>query len=231
METRPSISGNEDPDGEAPWAMQLVARVEKALPPTHVAVCEAAAKSVVQLLADPRSQFGGEWFPAVQRWEAGRIRKLARKARGSQWDRVQELAGISVVHNGAGVRAFVPSPIDKVPAEISRLQLQGFDLESSGQRRVVEPEQDGPVIVSITPEPRLTTGKAAAATSHAAQLAYSEMDAPRRAAWAAISYSVSVELAAAEEWEERISAAQVVVEDAGFTEVVPGTATAIARWR
>jgi hypothetical protein len=29
-----------------------------------------------------------------------------------------------------------------------------------------------------------------------------------------------VELAAAEEWEERISAAQVVVEDAGFTEVV-----------
>ena len=62
--------------------------------------------------------------------------------------------------------------------------------------------------------------RSAAAASRAAQLAYSEMDAPRRGAWAAISYSVSVELAAAEEWEERISAAQVVVEDAGFTEVV-----------
>ena len=63
METRPSISGHEDPEGEAPWAMQLVARVEKALPPTHIAICEAAATSVVRLLADTRSQPGGEWFP------------------------------------------------------------------------------------------------------------------------------------------------------------------------
>jgi peptidyl-tRNA hydrolase len=144
--------------------------------------------------------------------------------------RVQDLAGISVAHNGAEVRAFVPSPIDGVPAEISRLQLQGFDLERSGQRRVVEAEQDGPVIVSITPEPRLTTGKAAAAAGHAAQLAYLEMDPPRRAVWAAISYSVSVELPAAEEWKERLAASRVIVEDAGFTEVAPGAATAIASW-
>src|SRR5271170_622781 len=134
MELRPSLSGHEDPEGEAPWAMQLVARVEKTLPPTHVAVCEAAGAAVVQLLADARSQPGGEWFAAVQRWEAGRIRKLARKARGSQWERVQALAGLSVAHDGAEVRAFVPSPIDSVPVEISRLQLQGFDLESSDQR-------------------------------------------------------------------------------------------------
>jgi len=97
--------------------MQLVARVEKALPPNHVAVCEAAAMAVVQLLADARSQPGGEWVPAVQHWEDGRIRKLARKARGSQWERVQTLAGISVAHDGAEVCAFVPSAVDSVPIE------------------------------------------------------------------------------------------------------------------
>lgn len=231
METRPNISGHEDPEGEAPWALQLVARVEKTLPPTHIAVCEAAATSVVQLLADARSQPGGEWFPAVQRWEAGRIRKLARKARGSQWEHVQDLAGVSVSYDGAEVRAFVPSPVDNVPAEISRLQLQGFDLDDPAQRFVVAPEQDGPVIVSITPAPHLTTGKAAAAAGHAAQLAYLEMDIARRASWAAIGFSVAVELPTTEEWKARISTSQIVVEDAGFTEVVPGTATAVARWR
>jgi peptidyl-tRNA hydrolase len=211
--------------------MQLVARVEKTLPPNHVAVCEAAATAVVQLLADARSQLGGEWFPSVQRWEAGRIRKLARKARGSQWERVQALAGVSVAHDGAEVRAFVPSPIDNVPVEISRLQLQGFDLEAPDQRLVVEPAHDAPVVVSITPEPRLTTGKAAAAAGHAAQLAYVEMDEARRTPWAAIGFSVAIEFPATEEWKERISTSQVVVEDAGFTEVAPGTATAVARWR
>jgi peptidyl-tRNA hydrolase len=40
-----------------------------------------------------------------------------------------------------------------------------------------------------------------------------------------------VELPTNEEWKERISTSQVVVVDAGFTEVVPGTATALARWR
>jgi peptidyl-tRNA hydrolase len=85
--------------------------------------------------------------------------------------------------------------------------------------------------VSITPEPRLTTGKAAAAAGHAAQLAYLEMDGPRRASWAAIGFPVAVELPATEEWEERLATSQVVVEDAGFTEVAPGTATAVARWR
>ena len=93
------------------------------------------------------------------------------------------------------------------------------------------PEQDGPVIVSITPEPHLTTGKAAAAAGHAAQLAYLEMDVARRESWAEDGFSVAVELPTTEEWTERISTSQVVVEDAGFTEVVPGTATAVARWR
>jgi peptidyl-tRNA hydrolase len=127
------------------------------------------------------------------------------------------------------VRAFVPSPVENVPAEISRLQLPGFDLDDPAQRLVVEPARDGPVVVSLTPEPHLT-GKAAAAAGHAAQLAYLEMDIARRASWAAIGFSVTVELPTTEEWMERISISQIIVEHAGFTEVVPGTATAVARW-
>jgi hypothetical protein len=47
---------HEDPEGDTPWGMQLVVRLEKKLPAIHTAVCEAAAASVVHLLANGRSQ-------------------------------------------------------------------------------------------------------------------------------------------------------------------------------
>ena len=43
MDQRPAVLYT-DPEGEVPWAMQLVARVERAEPgATHTATCEAAA--------------------------------------------------------------------------------------------------------------------------------------------------------------------------------------------
>src|ERR1035441_8707111 len=63
------------------------------------------ATAVVQLLDDPRS-VDGEWHDEVQRWLDGRIRKVARRARGSKWDAAAELPGVTVSHAGAQVRAF-----------------------------------------------------------------------------------------------------------------------------
>ena len=63
--------------------MQLVVRAEKADPPNHGAVCEAAATAVVRLLTDPRAaEPEGEWRAAVREWESRRIRKVTRRARG-----------------------------------------------------------------------------------------------------------------------------------------------------
>ena len=79
------MSEYRDPPGEAPWAMPIVVRAEKGAEPTAAAVAEATATAVVQLLEDPRS-IHGEWHEEVQRWLDGRIRKVARRARGSKWD-------------------------------------------------------------------------------------------------------------------------------------------------
>lgn len=210
--------------------MQLVVRVEKSCPPTHTEVCEATAAAVAALLADPRAAAGGEWYPRVRRWTAGRIRKHARRARGAAWARASRLDGVTVERGSAQVRAFVPGPVDQVPRDLARLQLSGLDLDDPAPRHAVAVEAGGPVVVSLRSADRLTTGKAAAAAGHAAQLAGMAMDPARLEAWVSAGFGVAVEHVEQARWAELCDTAPVVVADAGFTEVDPGTVTATARW-
>jgi len=220
-----------DPAGEVPWAMQLVARVERAEPPSHTATCEAAAMAVVRLLADERSAPGGEWHERVERWRGGRIRKLVRRARGAPWARAVALGGLVVAHAGAEVLALPPAPVDHLPPELSKLQVGGLDLDDQQRRETARPEPGWPgVVVAVTPEPELGTGKAAAACGHAAQLAALRMEPARLAAWAGAGFPVLVEQPSAGRWPEVVAAAPVEVIDAGFTVVEPGTRTAVAWW-
>jgi hypothetical protein len=223
-----SVSGQDDPEGETPWAMQLVCRIERVAPPAHSAACGAAATAVARLLDDERSRIGGEWHPAMSRWLAGRFRKHARRARGASWARAQLLPGVNAVFDGAEVRAFVPWPVDAIPPEISRLQLQGFELDDPDPVAIAVPEPAGPVVIALATS--LSTGKAAAAAAHGAQLAYATMSAQRLATWRGASFPVVVEQPTAERWAALVDVAPVVVRDAGFTEVASGTVTAVARW-
>jgi hypothetical protein len=219
-----------DPAGEAPWAMQLVVHVEKTDRPTRTAVCEAAGVAVVRLLADQRALPGGEWSPSVRRWLDGNIRKHCRRARGAAWARLTQLPGVTACVAGAEVRAFVPSSTAAIPDPIRRLQLSGSELDDPGARPVVDPQPDGPLVVSIAPHPFLPLGKAAAAAGHAAQLAAMTMPGRRRSTWAAAGFPVVVEHPDAGRWAGLVPRAQVDVVDAGFTVVAPGTRTALARW-
>ncbi|MFF5219482.1 peptidyl-tRNA hydrolase [Micromonospora sp. NPDC000442] len=225
-------SGHVDPEGEVPWCMQLVVRLDRAAPPGHTAVCEAGALAVVRLVSDERCEPGGSWSAPVARWLAGRIRKHARRAKGAAWERAQELPGVTTSHADAQVRALVPTPLDAVPREIAKLQMQGLDLADhpAARPQAIDAEPNGPVVVSITPEPVLSTGKAAAAAGHAAQIAWMEMAGDRRAMWVASGLAVQVEHPALQRWRSLRSRAQVTVTDAGLTDVDPGTVTALARW-
>ncbi len=219
-----------DPPGEAPWAMQLVARVERASPPTRTAVCTAAAVAVVRLLADERAQPGGEWHPRVRRWTDGAIRKHCRRARGVAWERVTALPGVTVPAAGAEVRALVPTALDELPREVAALQLSGRELDDPDASVALDPAPGGAVVVSVAPDPFLPLGKAAAACGHAAQLTALRMPGGRRAAWSAAGFPVVVEHPDATRWAELRPRAAVEVVDAGFTVVAPGTTTALARW-
>lgn len=222
-----SVTGFEDPEGEAPWAMQLVALVNKKDPPSHTAVCAAAATAVVTLLADERASEGGAWRPALDRWVAGRIRKHARRARNSAWTACQMLPGVTVTVDGATVRAFVPCPTDRIPKEIAKLQLQGFEL---GDKHAPERAGQGALLVSISADPVLPTGKAAAAAAHAAQVAWMNLDDAGRRCWQNAGFPIAIRHPDASEWSEHSASDPVVIRDGGFTVVAAGTVTATARW-
>jgi peptidyl-tRNA hydrolase len=213
-----------DPDGEAPWAMPLVVRAERGAEPTAAAVAEAAAMAVAQLLDDPRS-VDGEWHADVQRWVDGRIRKVARRARGAQWLAAAELPGVTVEHRGAGVRAFVPTSTDAVPPEIAKLQVAGLELDLG------EVGTDPTALpIAVTPLVSMSPLKAAVQVAHAAQLARTTMSTADLERWRGNGFGVRLVRPDAATWARLIATAQVVVQDGGFTEIPPGTQTAIALW-
>jgi len=209
-------------DEDPPWAMQLAVRAEKAAPPGHRAVCAATAMAVVALLTDPRAADPeGEWYPYVSRWENARIRKVVRRARGVRWPEVQKLPGVTVSHAGSEVRAFVPGPVDQVPPELAKLQVAGLDLEDEGPLPAPEPPY---AAIALNPGVTMTTGKAAAQSGHAAQLLLRQAPASRVVDWLGAGAVVQV---ADVPWRSCVERAMVAVRDAGFTEVPPGTMTAI----
>ncbi len=77
-------------------AMPVVMRIERAEPPGRTALLEAAASAAVAVCLDPRAQEGGEWHDELVAWVDGRIRKVARRARGAHWAAVQALPGVTI---------------------------------------------------------------------------------------------------------------------------------------
>lgn len=214
-------------------AMPVVLRIERDPVPARTAVLEAAAAAAVAVCLDPRAEPGGEWHDAVAAWVSGRIRKVARRARGAHWRAVQELPGVTVAVEGAEVRALLPCRVSEVPKTVSRLQISGSDLPDDSPG----PTPAGVPLLLLNPGVEMTVGKAAAQVGHATMLLASVLDADRRAAWAADGFRCAVRKPGAERWASLLPAdpatawrdhGVISVRDAGFTEVDPGTITVLA---
>ncbi|WP_020500686.1 peptidyl-tRNA hydrolase [Sciscionella marina] len=206
-------------------AMPVILRIEKAEPPARTALLEAAASAAVAVCLDDRTAEDGPWHRPVHDWLDVQIRKVARRARGAHWRAAAELPGITVDKDGAQARALLPHLVDEAPQAVRRLQVGGTELPSDtpGAPRAGEP------VLWLNPTVPMTLGKAAAQVGHASMLlAAAALEAGELdwiADWAARGYPCAVRTATAE-WaalEER--AGTVAVQDAGYTEVDPGTVT------
>lgn len=222
-----SISGN--PDSEVIWSMPIVMLVDKQAPASVTELCEASARAVVMLLADPRSA-EGPWAEAVGQWKQGRIRKVVRRARTStQFSQLHSLAGVTVASSSptALARAFLPCPVDSLPPELKKLQVSGSEPPDLGY-----PQSQGFVSIYLNPDLEMSVGKKAAQVSHAAQLAYEEMNSDERSFWAQSNFSLQViHSRSAKFFAEMKDNSKVQVVDAGFTEIPAGSMTAVARYR
>jgi peptidyl-tRNA hydrolase len=209
-------------DPESVRAMPVVLRIERSAPPSRTALLEAAAAAAIAVCLDERAEPGGEWHDELVAWVHGRIRKVTRRARGAHWEAVQALPGVTITVGDASVRAFVPGRVVDLPKELSRLQISGSELP---------PDEPGPVPAGahelwLNPRVEMTAGKAAAQVGHASMLLAPHLTEAELTAWAALDYRCAVRTPAKAEWDALVARPGVVmVRDAGFTEVAPGTAT------
>jgi peptidyl-tRNA hydrolase len=229
-------SDTSDEDPEQVRAMQVILRIERAEPPGRTALLEAAAAAALAVCLDERAEPGGEWGEPLQAWMDGRIRKVARRARGAHWQAVQGLPGVTVSVDGAEARALVPGLVVDTPKEVARLQISGSELP---------PDEPGPApeglpSLLLNPEVAMTVGKAAAQVGHAMMILASLLDPEDLATWAARDYRCAVRTPTVTRWKDLhpghdpAGAWQrrrvIAVRDAGFTEVDPGTVTVLAQW-
>lgn len=194
-------------------AMQIVLNLPKQDPPQRNHVLQAAARACVAACLECGH------LDEFDAWYGESIRKVARRSRNKAWRDVQELPGYTVDNLA---RAFVP--FAEVDHRIGKLQVGHTDLP------VTEPEpllSDVPTIY-LDSSLEMTMGKAAAQVGHASMLLAADMTFDEVTAWRAQDYALNVREVDADEFA-RVSRGAVVVQDAGFTEIAPGSITCAAR--
>lgn len=213
---------SEDPDDpQSVQAMQLAINLPKQDPPSRNQVLNDAARAAVAVCLDPRAGQDGFWREALDNWYSHRIRKVARRARNKAWDDVQALPGVTI----GNVRAFVPSAVTDVPHEIAKLQIKGTELEPGEELQL---DHTAPLI-ALDASLDMSAGKAAAQVGHASMLLAAARDTAWAQSWADNDFALNVRELPREEFETLANRPDAVaVRDAGFTEVAPGSVTAIA---
>lgn len=217
------ISAHADPENETPWAMQFVVHDTKDFTPLQLANAVATATSLF-LTTIPNNYARGE---AVQRWMEGRIRKILRRAKNSTWNNLESLSHETYTVEGVTIRVFDPSSMDAIPREISKCQVS--HLKTLPEQTASVGPEDAMLRIYTNRSLNMSPAKAAVAAGHIAQLMGLELSLADYEKWQADGFRVRTStLGSISDFEA--GASSVSVYDAGFTEVEPGSITAVGIW-
>jgi peptidyl-tRNA hydrolase len=211
-----------EPSRVSELVLPFVVRIERRDPPERTDALEAAAKAVLHMLTC--DQWPEQVAQRIAEWDAERIRKVVRRARGADWRRAELLEGITIRHRSAEVRVHPPIPVDGWPPELARLQVQGTNLDDPEPPPTPEP---GVPTVLLSPLVEMSTGKSMAQAAHAAQLGWRAASVATRHRWAEAAFPLAVRDTTPGRWAAAVAGGAPVVRDAGFTEVQPGAMTAL----
>ena len=202
-------------DEEEPYSLPLILRLEKNdNTPNHEEALLAVVQGIAEMFDMDRSASDPIW-DNIELWMQGRIRKVARRARGTAWDKVKDSESIYVKYGNAELCILPPHKLAETPAVIKSLQVAGLDLPHENVKKVQSPK----LLLSINPDVQMTTGKSMAQVGHATQLAIFNSDADTLNAWKRDNFSAGFTT-----WDA-YSSWTAEVQDAGFTEVEPGSIT------
>lgn len=218
---------------EDPWRMFLVVRYKQPLWPAELpALCARATMELVEgpLARDP------EHGPALEAWRTIAFGKVTLRANEKLWARAQdELAGVTVA-DAAGtplVRAVVPARRSARPALLDKLQTLDAlpDEHPAPEGTPPAPHPDAATYLARA-SLGMSLGKLCAQASHAAMLLADGEPArrapQRRARWEAAGWPGECRSVSDAEWDRTVRDHDVVaVQDAGFTEVAPGSLTVL----
>jgi peptidyl-tRNA hydrolase len=169
------------------------------------------------------------WSEAVAAWRA-RPGKVTLRARGGQWDAVLREEDFEYAGDldGAAVLALPPRRRSARSETLTKLQAMASELEPVPTVEEIPSTSEGELLYVINPKIEMSTGKTMAQVAHAATGAAATGQVE---AWVEAGCPASVMVPKTKEAFDRLCASDRLVakvEDAGLTEVPPGTITVLA---
>lgn len=173
---------------------------------------DAVARAIIAILHDARP----ECVARVRAWTDDRIRKIVKRARNRAWQQIDALAlpHVTVTVGSATVAVFAPLRPSEYPPVLRSAQVAGLQADATGR-----PPHPDAITVHVNDALHMSTGKTIAQLGHAVQIFGNECPV-EAAAWIAAGCAVNVVPGIP------TGPLAVRVEDAGFTEVPPGSLTA-----
>jgi peptidyl-tRNA hydrolase len=176
-------------------------------------------------------RFGGEeaWGEAIQAWRR-RPGKVTLRARGGQWDAVLREEDFEYAGDldGAAVLALPPRRRSARSETLTKLQAMASELEPVPTVEELPTVREGELVYVVNPTIEMSTGKTMAQVAHAATGAAAT---GRVDAWVHRGCPATVVVPKTKDAFDALCADERMVsrvEDAGLTEVPPGTITVLA---